>query len=172
MPRLIKYGCVVVLLVICYSLGGRRNGAPDFLAAAAAQVQNKPDTNPNHPSGAFHPESATPKLATEPFTLYRVRDYHYSGGNIGCPKCKDMYSALVTPPTPGAVIVAIRWIRRRPPTNNHWYRCQFEVECGRPEFSDPNDARQGCINKTSCYVNRATDDGVPGYEDDIEIDYQ
>jgi hypothetical protein len=139
-----------------------------------SQEATKPKSkaNSNHPSGAFNPEKVKPLAGKQDFTLQRVRDYHYSGGNVDCPQCKDMYSAYLTPPAPGAKITAISTTAQRPVANNHWYRCQIKADCGRPEFSDPNDSRQNCIGKTSCYVNRATDDGVGGYEDDIHMEYQ
>jgi hypothetical protein len=134
--------------------------------------ESKPNTNPKHPSGAFEPEKSKAVAGTLDFTLQRVRDFHYSGGNVGCPKCKDMFTARIAPPVPGAVITSVTVIARRPPNNNHWYRCQVEVSCGRAEFSDPNDARLDCLGKTACDVNRATDDGVGGYEDDIRMTYK
>lgn len=131
----------------------------------------KPNTNPNHPSGAFNPEKFKPKAGTQDFTLQRVRDFHFAGGPVDCPNCKDLFVAHIAPPMVGAIIDSVIVTARRPAKNNHWYRCQVEAQCGRPEFSDPNDARLDCIGKTSCDVNRATDDGVGGYEDDIRMTY-
>jgi hypothetical protein len=109
---------------------------------------------------------------TQDFTLQRARDYTHTGGNVDCPNCKDMFSATVSPPVAGATIVRMDWLARRPTNNNHWYRCQVEARCGRPEFSDPNNPEVDCLGKASCLVNRATDDGVGGYEDDIRMTYQ
>jgi hypothetical protein len=106
------------------------------------------------------------------FTLQRARDFTYTGGNVDCPNCKDMFSALLKPPVAGATILSMVVTARRPTTNNHWYRCQVEAKCGRPEFSDPANPTVDCIGKTSCLVNRATDDGVGSYEDDIRMTYQ
>jgi len=105
-------------------------------------------------------------------TLVRSRDYHYASANVDCPNCKDMYCATVEPPSRGEHIVSIEWIRRRPVNNNHWYRCQVEAKCGRPEFSDPQDAREDCTGKSQCNICRATNDGVPNYEDDFEMKYK
>jgi len=109
---------------------------------------------------------------TQDFTLQRARDYTHVTGNVDCPNCKDLYSALVKPPVAGAKIVSMEVTGRRPATNNHWYRCQLEAKCGRPEFSDPADPTKDCIGQTSCLVNRATDDGVGSYEDDIRMTYR
>lgn len=139
----------------------------------AKKTKTSPKTNPKHPSGAFIPKDFQAYAAGNiVFTLQRVRDFHYSGRNVDCPNCKDMFTARIAPPVVGAVITSVAVVGRRPGFNNHWYRCQVEAECGRPEFSDPNDARLDCSGKTACDVNRATDDGVPGYEDDIRMTYQ
>jgi hypothetical protein len=114
--------------------------------------------------------NATP--GTQDFTLQRARDYQHTGGNVDCPNCKDLYSATLNPPVAGAKILSIQTLRQRPEQNRHWYRCQVESRCGRPEFSDPGDPTKDCIGKTSCVVNRATDDGNGYYEDDIRMTYQ
>jgi len=113
-----------------------------------------------------------PAPGTQDFTLQRARDYTHTGGNVDCPNCKDLYSATLNPPVAGAKILSMVVTARRPTTNNHWYRCQVEAKCGRPEFSDPANPTLDCIGKTSCLVNRATDDGVGSYEDDIRMTYQ
>src|SRR5438270_5543624 len=141
-----------------------------FLSLVYSQGSTTKDqTNPKNPSGALHPEKFAAKAGAIDFTLQRVRDFHYSGGNVDCPNCKDMFTARITPPVPGALVTSVTVTARRPNTNNHWYRCQKESRCGRPEFSDPNDARLDCIGKPSCDVNRATDDGNGYYEDDIRM---
>jgi hypothetical protein len=133
---------------------------------------------PNSPCATGRPvkedvetvKPATPQEAN--FTLQRVRDFHYSGGDVDCPHCKDMFTARLTPPLAGAVIISMTVTARRPTKNNHWYRCGVETQCGRPEFSDPDDPRLTCIGRTACNVNRVTDDGVPAYEDDIRMVYK
>jgi hypothetical protein len=109
---------------------------------------------------------------TQDFTLQRARDYTRTGGNVDCPNCKDLFSATVNPPAVGDTITSMEVTGRRPEDNNHWYRCQVEVRCGRPEFSDPANPTEDCLGKTSCLVNRASDDGVGSYEDDIRMTYQ
>jgi len=119
-----------------------------------------------------HQQVSTSQAApssTENFTLQRARDYHFVAGNVDCPNCKDMYCSTLHPNAMGAKIISIETVAQRPTSNNHWFRCQFAAKCGRPEFSDPNDARFDCAGKTSCNVCRATDDGVGNYEDDIRM---
>lgn len=144
-----------------------------FTYSLLSQTTYKSNASPDHQSGAADAEKARAAApsATHQYTLQRARDYHYGGGNVDCPKCKDWFYSLIVIPG-GAKITSIRWMARRPTVNNHWYRCGVESDCGRREFSDTNDARLDCIGKSACYVNRASDDGVGGYEDDIEITYQ
>jgi hypothetical protein len=142
------------------------------LHSQATKTKFKSNANANDPSGAFNSDKINRLAGKEDFVLQRVRDYHYSGGNVDCPNCKDMYTAVLTVPAPGAKITSISTTAQRPAANNHWYRCQVKADCGRPEFSDPNDARLDCIGKSTCYVNRASDDGIGGYEDDIHMEYQ
>jgi hypothetical protein len=124
-------------------------------------------------SYSLHSRSLSPSQpATQDFTLQRARDYTHVGGNVDCPNCKDLFSATLTPPMAGAKIISIVWLRRRPTVNNHWYRCQAEAKCGRPEFSNPANPTEECNGQTSCLVNRATDDGVGSYEDDFRMTYQ
>jgi hypothetical protein len=160
-----KLNPVVSAFVVYFAVG--------FVSMLSSQdAPKKPQTNPKHPSGAVVTKGFQPRTGTLDFTLQRVRDFHYSGGDVDCPNCKDMFTARIAPPVAGTVITSVTVIARRPTSNNHWFRCQVEARCGRPEFSDPNDARLDCIGKTVCDVNRATDDGVPGYEDDIRMTYK
>ncbi|HXP51026.1 MAG TPA: hypothetical protein VN922_13795 [Bacteroidia bacterium] len=139
--------------------------------AIAQKPVNTPQSNANSTQEKESIAQAAP-VTTENLTLQRARDYHFVSGNIGCPDCKDMYCSTLRPAAAGAKIVSIETVAQRPTRNNHWYRCQAAVSCGRPEFSDPNDARLDCIGKTSCNICRATDDGVGNYEDDIRMKYQ
>jgi hypothetical protein len=144
-----------------------------FTYSSSSQTAYKSKANPNHPSGAYDADKirAAAPAVTHRYTLQRARDYQYAGGNVDCPNCKDWYHSLIVIPG-GGKITAIQWIARRPTVNNHWYRCFVEARCGVGEFSDPNDGRQDCIGKSQCFVNRATDDGVGGYEDDFDVSYQ
>jgi hypothetical protein len=116
--------------------------------------------------------AAAAPATTENFTLQRARDYHFVAGDVGCPDCKDMYCSTLQPAASGAKIISIETVAQRPTRNNHWYRCQIAVNCGRPEFSDPKDAKLDCAGKTSCNVCRATNDAIGNYEDDIRVKYQ
>jgi hypothetical protein len=107
--------------------------------------------------------------ASQNLTLTRSRDYRYAGGNIGCPNCKDMFCATFAPPVITATITSTTFLRSR--NSGHWYRCQVQHMCGRPEFSDPANPRQDCIGKASCNICRATDDGREA-EDDITFTFQ
>jgi hypothetical protein len=129
-------------------------------------------SNPAEPSGAYDVKPSKFPSGKQTFTLVRGRDFRFVHGDVDCPNCKNMYCARLSPPAPGAKITAISVSARRPTVNNHFYRCQVEAKCGVPEFSDPADARQSCIDKPSCNVCRATDDGVPNYEDDIAIEWK
>lgn len=111
----------------------------------------------------------TSQSTTETLTLSRVRDYSKSLGTVDCPNCKDLSCATIKPPIAGAKFTSVEFLRMR--SQGHWYRCQVQARCGRPEFSDPSDAQRGCAGLPSCYVCRATDDGTEA-EDDIKITYQ
>ncbi len=163
MKRLTRFSMAVALLTVCIGFA---------YSLHSQDARTKLKMNANHPSGAFNPEKVKAIAGTQDFTLQRARDFHFTAGPVDCPNCKNMFSALVAPPAPGAKITSITWLQRRPPDNNHWYRCQEEAKCGRPEFSDPNDARLDCVGKTSCFVNRASDDGNGYYEDDFRMTYQ
>jgi hypothetical protein len=119
--------------------------------------------------GVFQGLANGQAVTTENFTLQRARDFTFAGGNVDCPNCKDMFCARLQPGTAGATVVSIKTIAQRPARNNHWYRCEEAAKCGRPEFSNPTDPRESCVGKTACLVCRATDDGVPNYEDDIRM---
>jgi hypothetical protein len=164
MKLLIRLAALAAAIAICISF-------TYSLHSQDTKSTTKSKANPNHPSGAFNPDSAKALAGSQNITLQRARDYHHSGGNVDCPNCKDMYSALIVVPG-GAKITAISTTGQRPTANNHWYRCQKQASCGRPEFSDPNDSRLDCIGKSQCFVNRASDDGVGNYEDDISVTYQ
>src|SRR5581483_743940 len=103
------------------------------LVMSQGKPTHKSKANPDHPSGAFNPQSVKRLAGTQNFTLQRVRDYHYAGGNVDCPHCKDMYCSLLRPPAMGAVITDIQTTAQQPVANNHWYRCQVAANCGRPE---------------------------------------
>ena len=127
-----------------------------------------------HPSAvayaqAGHELPKLPAAQTQNLTLSRSRDYRHVGGNIDCPKCKDLYCATVQPPVAGTRFVSTEYKTMR--SQGHWYKCQVQAKCGRAEFSDPTVPEQDCIGKQSCYVCRATDDATEA-EDDIAVTYQ
>ncbi len=161
--RFVTASAIALCTLSTYLLFSQASSPPPF----------KSSGNPNHTSGVFNPEkarSAAPTI-TQKYTLQRARDYHHGPSPVDCPKCKDYYYSLIVAPG-GTQIASIQWLARRPTTNNHWYRCEVESNCGTSEFSDPNDSRLSCVGKSQCYVNRASDDGVGTYEDDIQATFQ
>lgn len=162
-PRLAIASAIALCTIFTHSL----------FAQTPPPVTYKSKANPNHTSGAFTPEKAraAASTVTQKYTLQRARDYHHGPSPVDCPNCKDYFYALIVVPG-GAQVTSIQWLARRPTVNNHWYRCEVEAKCGTPEFSDPSDSRLSCVGKSQCYVNRASDDGVGNYEDDIQVTYQ
>jgi hypothetical protein len=112
------------------------------------------------------------QAGSQNYTLSAAGDYAYVGPGqpVGCPQCKDLFYAVLHSPT-GTKITSIVVVARRPTKNNHWYRCQLEVECGVQEFSDANQHNQSCVGTSTCIVWRATD-SKSNQEDDIKITYQ
>lgn len=171
--RLAVVGMLVLVLAVGYTVrGGLKSVTAQSGVVRPDSGPHPPEVNLDDPSGAkIRDPSKFPRMKTT-FTLQRARDFHYFGGNLDCPKCKDGFVARIAPPAPGARIITVTWLARRPVANNHWYRCGVEAKCGVPEFGDPADPRLNCDGKTACNVYRATDDGVGNYEDDILMDWQ
>jgi hypothetical protein len=92
------------------------------------------------------------------------------GQPVGCPQCKDLFYTMLHSPA-GTKITKVEILDRRPHVNNHWYRCQAEVDCGVQEFSDVNQHSQSCIGTSACVVWRATD-SRGNQEDDVRITWQ
>lgn len=109
------------------------------------------------------------------YTLTSGTDYTYVGPGqpVGCPQCKDLFytTKAITSPA-GTVITSIRVSDRSPKTNNHWYRCQVEVDCGVEEFSDVNVHNKSCIGTSACLVWRATDGREGSEQDVIDVQWQ
>ena len=99
------------------------------------------------------------------YTLVSGAYTHYTVGPLGCPNCKDGFYYRIDSP-PGTVITNITIIDRQPHDNNHWYRCQAQINCGFEEFSDVNQYNKSCFGTPSCFVWRATD-GSNGNETDV-----
>jgi hypothetical protein len=115
---------------------------------------------------------STAQAGSQTYTLSAARDYTHVGPGqpVGCPQCKDLFYAELRAPR-GTKITKIEILDRRPHQNNHWYRCQAEVQCGVQEFSDVNQHNQSCIGTSACIVWRATD-SKQNQEDDIKITWQ
>lgn len=108
------------------------------------------------------------------YTLTSGTDYtHYTAGPVGCPQCKDgFYTTKPISSPAGTKITSIRVTSRTPTTNNHWYRCQVEVNCGMEEFSDVNVHNKSCLGTSSCLVWRATDGSNGNEQDVIDVQWQ
>ncbi len=122
------------------------------------------------------PAPWAPVAGSETFILGKA-DFTHSvpGQPVDCPpvgkKCKDLFiSTKPLSSPPGTLITAVEVISRRPTNNNHWFRCQAETICGKPEFSDVADHRKSCIGTSACAVWRAGDDRAGG-EDTIRISW-
>jgi hypothetical protein len=106
------------------------------------------------------------------YTLTSGRDYTHDAGNspTGCPQCKDLFYSTkpITSPS-GTVITSITVVDRTPKKNNHWYRCQVEVNCGVEEFADVNQRNKTCIGTNACVVYRATDGSEKTEQDVIDV---
>ena len=88
----------------------------------------------------------------------RTRLHPLYGGARQLRRCKDgFYSTKPITSPSGTTITSIRVVSRSPTTNNHWYRCQVEVNCGVEEFSDVSVHNKSCLGTSSCLVWRATD---------------
>jgi hypothetical protein len=140
-----------------------RNSAETFSKPSSVQ----PKSDPTNLQGRNRINS-TLQNNTFKITLQRGRDYSHVGGDVDCPNCKDLYCAAL-PLNGGTTFVSVQYLGGRPTKNNHWYRCQVQADCGRPEFSYPADPRFECDGKNACNICRATDDGVSIYEDDLQI---
>lgn len=118
--------------------------------------------------------SSLPSLAqagSQTYTLSAtIYTYVGPGQPVGCPQCKDLFYTILHAPA-GTKITNVQILDRRPHTNNHWYRCQAEVQCGVQEFSDVNQHNQSCIGTSACVVWRATD-SKSNQEDDIKLTWQ
>jgi hypothetical protein len=119
---------------------------------------------------AFVSHSAAPGSQT--YTLSATRDYTHMAGPMGCPDCKDLFYTTVALSSPaGTQITSVEILDRRPHQNNHWYRCEKEVQCGVQEFSDATQHNKSCIGTSACIVWRATD-SQSNQEDDIRLTWQ
>ena len=109
------------------------------------------------------------------YTLTSGSDYTHDKGNspTGCPQCKDLFYSTkpITSPA-GTVITSITVVDRTPKKNNHWYRCQIEVNCGVEEFADVNQRNKSCIGTNACIVYRATDGSTKNEQDVIDVRWQ
>lgn len=107
------------------------------------------------------------------YTLTSGTDYtHYTVGPVGCPDCKDgFYTTKPISSPAGTTITSIRVVSRSPTKNNHWYRCQVEVNCGMEEFSDVNVHNKSCVGTSACLVWRATDGSNGNEQDVIDVEW-
>jgi hypothetical protein len=109
------------------------------------------------------------------YTLTSGTDYTYVGAGkpVGCPQCKDLFFSTKPLSSPaGTTITSIVVTSRSPTKNNHWYRCQREVDCATEEFSDVNVHNKSCIGTPACTVWRATDGRVGSEQDVIDVRWQ
>jgi len=106
------------------------------------------------------------------YVLTSGTDYTHIGPGhpVGCPQCKDLfYGTQPLSSPPGTIITSIQVSDRTPKSNNHWYRCQVEVDCSVAEFSDVNEHNKSCVGTRSCIVWRATDGRVGSEQDVIDV---
>ena len=117
---------------------------------------------------------ARPQAGGTQYTLTSGSDYtHYTVGPVGCPDCNDgFYTTKPITSPQGTTITSIQVVSRSPTTNNHWYRCQVEVNCGMEEFSDVNQHNKSCIGTSACLVWRATDGSNGNEQDVIDVKWQ
>jgi hypothetical protein len=160
----------LLLLIILVTLWQSRvahakGGAGTVQGAATSAKQAKPRKDTIDTS-KFKAEYANAILYDDALTLVRNRDFRDMHQTVSCPNCKDLLCSDFRSPHPGAKIIGADFIRMR--SDGHWYRCQVQASCGRPEFSDPSNAQLGCKDVDTCRICRAVDATFPD-EDDIVV---
>lgn len=146
---------------VAHAKGGA--GTVQGATTNAKQAQPRKDTID---TSKFKAEYANVVLHDDTLTLVRNRDYKNMAQTVDCPDCKDLFCSDFRSPHPGARIVGADFIRNR--TDGHWFRCQVQASCGRPEFSDPSNPQLGCTDVDTCRICRAVN-ATYNDEDDIVV---